>query len=431
MGRLLVLTSLAFGLASGTWSGSAKAASFDCARTTLVSEETICANPQLSAKDDELDRVYRDVRLRLEMRHGDVNALDTEERRWISLRSSCHDNVKCISLWYDQRLISLRIAINTLQAPEPADDNHRAGPPSAGSGNGGNNVNVNPGNGGNANVNVNPGKGGGNGNGGNGGGNGGRITARIGKSPDASTPNLPPPGDHPTTARLDTPPEPPRPQPAAPHPSQPTHQHEVTTGTAYAVTHDGRFVTNVHVVKECSAITVLLNGQHSTARVVARDTEDDVALLQTDLRPKAVATLRASVRLGEGIAVFGFPLNGILATSGNFTLGNITATSGLQDDARMLQISAPVQPGNSGGPLVDESGNVVGTVVAKLNAMKLATITDDMAQNVNFAIKTQIVAKFLDSQGVAYEKTDAVGTALQPADLAERASAIAAYIECQ
>ncbi|MGI8568125.1 MAG: S1 family peptidase, partial [Methylocella sp.] len=69
------------------------------------------------------------------------------------------------------------------------------------------------------------------------------------------------------------------------------------------------------------------------------------------------------------VAAFGFPLAGLLATSGNFTLGNVTAVAGLGDDTRILQISAPVQPGSSGGPLLDYSGNVVGVVEGKLNAI--------------------------------------------------------------
>jgi serine protease Do len=85
----------------------------------------------------------------------------------------------------------------------------------------------------------------------------------------------------------------------------------------------------------------------------------------------------------------------LLATSGNFTLGNVTAVAGLGDDTRILQISAPVQPGNSGGPLLDYSGNVVGVIEGKLNAITVFTLTNDLAQNVNFAIKANVVTNFL------------------------------------
>ncbi|MFX4941208.1 serine protease, partial [Acinetobacter baumannii] len=89
-----------------------------------------------------------------------------------------------------------------------------------------------------------------------------------------------------------------------------------------------------------------------------------------------IAAVRMGVRLGEGVAVFGYPLSGMLSTSGNFTLGNVTALSGLGDDSRYFQISAPVQPGNSGGPLVDANGNLIGVVTSKLNALKVMVATN-------------------------------------------------------
>jgi serine protease Do len=131
-------------------------------------------------------------------------------------------------------------------------------------------------------------------------------------------------------------------------------------------------------------------------RIMAHDAANDLALIKIEMHPTVFASLRSGVRLGEGVAAFGFPLSGLLATSGNFTLGNVTAVAGLEDDTRILQISAPVQPGNSGGPLLDYSGNVVGVVEGKLNAITVFTVTDDLAQNVNFAIKANVVTSWGD-----------------------------------
>jgi serine protease Do len=95
----------------------------------------------------------------------------------------------------------------------------------------------------------------------------------------------------------------------------------------------------------------------------------------------------------------------------------------------MLQISAPVQPGNSGGPLLDQSGNLVGVVVAKLNALKVAAATEDLAQNVNFAIKSGVALSFLEANSLGpIPSTNA--QPLQPADIAERAKSFSVYIEC-
>jgi S1-C subfamily serine protease len=159
------------------------------------------------------------------------------------------------------------------------------------------------------------------------------------------------------------------------HPSAPS---EVTIGSAFFITPQGHLLTNAHVVKDCGTLTAY----HGTddpllGRLVASDTTNDLAIVATASSPASIATFRFGIRLGEEVAVFGYPLTGLLASGGNFTLGNVTALAGLRDDSRMLQISAPVQPGNSGGPLLDETGAVVGVIVSKLNVMKVALATSD------------------------------------------------------
>jgi TPR repeat protein/uncharacterized protein YecT (DUF1311 family) len=188
-------------------------------------------------------------------------------------------------------------------------------------------------------------------------------------------------------------------------------------------------LTNSHVVDSCRQIRILSGNQNGTARVVARDDRNDLALLVTDVRPASVANWRLSIRQGEDVVVYGFPLADVLAAAGNVTVGNVTALAGLGNDARFLQISAPVQPGNSGGPLLDRSGNVVGIVVAKLDALKTASTIGDIPQNVNFAIKASVVAAFLGANGVA-QPEGASGPALSTPDLAERAKALAMQVVC-
>lgn len=204
-----------------------------------------------------------------------------------------------------------------------------------------------------------------------------------------------------------------------------------SSGSGFFVTPEGHILTNAHVVDGCTATTVSHGDERGVqARILARDTTNDLALLKVDTKPADVASLRTTIRLGEPVAVFGFPLTGLLAAGGNFTLGNVTALAGLRDDSRILQISAPVQPGNSGGPLVDEMGAVVGVVVAKLNALKLAIATDDIPQNVNFAIKAGVAASFAEAQGLTLRRAPAEAPVLRPADLADKARAAAVLIEC-
>ena len=162
---------------------------------------------------------------------------------------------------------------------------------------------------------------------------------------------------------------------------------------------------------------------------MGRDDGNDLALLATDLQPASAANWRLSIRQGEDIIVFGFPLAGVLATGGNIAVGNVTALAGLGDDSRFLQISAPVQPGNSGGPLLDRNGNVVGIVVAKLDALGIASVTGDIPQNVNFAIKASVAAAFLDAQRVVHAE-GASSPALSTPDIAERAKGLTMQVVC-
>ena len=192
---------------------------------------------------------------------------------------------------------------------------------------------------------------------------------------------------------------------------------------------DGKALTNAHLVEQCSDIRVVAGGQESKARIVARDERNDLVLLATGVNPALSASLRLSVRQGDDIVVYGFPLTGLLASGGNVVTGNVTALSGIANDSRFLQISAPVQPGNSGGPLLDRSGNVVGIVVAKLNALNVAAATGDIPQNVNFAIRASVAAAFLDAQQVTH--TEGNGAALlSTPDISERAKAFTVQVVC-
>jgi len=214
-----------------------------------------------------------------------------------------------------------------------------------------------------------------------------------------------------------------------PLPSRKT-EPAATSGTAFFVSNKGEALTNAHVVDDCRQISV--NG--GTARLVARDGTNDLALLATDQHPVQWASWRVSVRQGEDVVAYGFPLSGILSSGGNVVTGNVTALAGLGDDSRFLQISAPVQPGNSGGPLFDRYGNVIGVVVAKLNALKIASATGDIPQNVNFAIKASVATAFLYAQRIStHDPYAGVATAADPLstpDVAARAQALAVQVLC-
>jgi serine protease Do len=232
------------------------------------------------------------------------------------------------------------------------------------------------------------------------------------------------------------PPNPPaseqRPSPASNDAPPKREEQGASTGTGFFVSASGHVVTNAHVVDNCLGIEVrTAGGTKARGRVIARDTINDVALLGVDgAKPEGVGLSRSGVRLGEQVAAFGFPLSGLLSTSGNFTIGNITSLAGLGDDSRYLQISTPVQAGNSGGPLLDQSGNVVGIVTSKLNVLRTAVRTGDMPQNVNFALKIGVVANLIEAHGFQMQSGIAERS-LTPAEIAETAKKLSVQITCE
>ena len=175
-------------------------------------------------------------------------------------------------------------------------------------------------------------------------------------------------------------------------------------GTGFLVSREGDIVSNAHVVENCRGISVRQDARESSARIVGTDTRNDIVLLRVDALASSPATIRPgrNAKAGDYVAVFGYPLPGALSESGNIVQGNITALAGLGDDVRVYQISAPIQPGNSGGPLLDKNGNIAGIVNAKLDELIWAKETGSLPQNVNFAIKSSVLTDFLDAHSVAY-----------------------------
>jgi S1-C subfamily serine protease len=205
------------------------------------------------------------------------------------------------------------------------------------------------------------------------------------------------------------------------------------TGTGFYITRQGHVLTNAHVVDRCKELTVTaVGGAASSARVVANDKANDLAILQSSETPAAIASLRGArpVRPGETVVAYGFPLTGALSSGGVLTSGSVSALTGLRDDTRYFQISTPIQPGNSGGPLLDTTGAVVGVTSSVLNAVRAARTTGNVPQNVNFALKVGVIRTFLESAGVSAE-TAPGGRELGTPDIGERARAFTVLVECK
>jgi S1-C subfamily serine protease len=222
--------------------------------------------------------------------------------------------------------------------------------------------------------------------------------------------------------------------PAPSGPSQSKSQKTVSqSGTGFVISTNGHIVTNYHVIDGCVGdIHGNLSGEQPiTLRLVSGDETNDLALLQgAGPSFKDVATIREkAIHPGDAVTAIGYPYHGMLTSDFTVTNGIVSSLSGVLNDTRFLQISAAVQPGNSGGPLLDSDGNVVGIVAAKLNALKFARATGNIPENINFAIKTGMLRDFLDNSVVAYQ-TSAAKSDLKTADIAHNARAYTLLISC-
>jgi S1-C subfamily serine protease len=211
----------------------------------------------------------------------------------------------------------------------------------------------------------------------------------------------------------------------------PSEPRVTGSGSGVVVSDAGHILTADHVIEGCRSLRVIQVGATQiAAEVVGRDPRNDLALLKaTSPLPNAVALRMEALRNGEAVVAYGYPLGGLLASTGIVTFGNVSALVGLRDDSRMLQISAPVQPGNSGGPLLDMGGRLVGVVQSKLNAVNVAVASGDIPQNVNFAMKGSVALSFLQAHNVepSFERR---GPDLPQADVTARAQKVTVRILC-
>jgi S1-C subfamily serine protease len=206
-----------------------------------------------------------------------------------------------------------------------------------------------------------------------------------------------------------------------------------SSGTGFVVA-DGRIMTNNHVVDECGRMVVRnAAGTRYPARVDVVDRRRDLALMTVPASVGPPLTFRDSppVQLGENVVTYGFPLSGLLSSGPTLTTGDVSALSGLRDNPANLQISAPVQPGNSGGPLLDSQANVVGVVVSKLNAARIAEITGgDIPQNVNFAVKGTEALSFLRANGVQPRVASSTGADKRNTEIGQVANLSTVHVLC-
>jgi S1-C subfamily serine protease len=189
-----------------------------------------------------------------------------------------------------------------------------------------------------------------------------------------------------------------------------------SVGIGFFVSAEGHILTDGLLTRDCQHITSS-HGGHITK--MAFDQTSELALLMSSEKPNAWASLRggSAPQVAETVMTMTFPV------------GIISALAGFGNDRRMIQIGTPVQPGNSGSPLLDQSGNVVGIVSGELNTIQVAETRSETTQNVNFAVNLGTIQSFLDGHAVPYLLNDSTETK-KYADIAAEAMRYTVLLEC-
>jgi S1-C subfamily serine protease len=188
------------------------------------------------------------------------------------------------------------------------------------------------------------------------------------------------------------------------------------TGTAWQIS-KSHVVTAYHVVEGAKSIAVMINEEDArSAIVVSFDQHNDLAILKIDgspLQSKSISLAGNQAKIGSNIAVLGFPLPELLGTKLQANTGEISSHHGLRNDPRFYRITANVQGGNSGGPVLNQYGEAIGVVSSKLNDLTTLKNKGELPQNINFAVKNHYLKSLIEA---AHIKTSNYPKKIKPID---------------
>lgn len=174
-----------------------------------------------------------------------------------------------------------------------------------------------------------------------------------------------------------------------------------SSGSGFAVSPDGYVITNNHVIEGCQEVILHTKEKDIKTRIISFDPQNDLALLKGDFQPKTVFALSNNrPELLQDIYVAGYPFGNAISSSIKVTKGIISSLTGIGNNFSNIQIDAALQSGNSGGPIIDDNGNVIAVAVSKLDAKYMLENFGSIPENTNFGIKSSVVKSMLDSNDV-------------------------------
>ncbi len=212
--------------------------------------------------------------------------------------------------------------------------------------------------------------------------------------------------------------------------------YHISSGTGFVINNDGHVVTNNHVVQACKSISVLTIRGEQPATLVARDETQDLAVLKTSYVPQRYAPLRwniSDLRVGDAILMLGFPGNEGAMGKAQFRKSEVTALTGPGGEPQLLQLRNVAAKGNSGGPVLDASGNVIGVITAiamVYNADANHQAVGEPIRQSDVVITLAALRDFLQAHGIGFYETGSSNVGSGEATVLDTAQHFTVAIRC-
>ena len=194
-----------------------------------------------------------------------------------------------------------------------------------------------------------------------------------------------------------------------------------SSGTGFFVSNNGEMITNNHVIEECTNIKAIYNGSELESKVLAVDKMNDLQIIKANVRPDEVFSVSSiDAELLEEVIVAGYPLGKKISASIKATSGTVTSLAGLGDNYAEFQTDAALNSGNSGGPIINEKGNVIGVAVSKWQ--------EEGVESFNFGVKSSILRIFANANGLKFLRPNY--KEMKKKDLGQLITGATVYLEC-
>ena len=202
-----------------------------------------------------------------------------------------------------------------------------------------------------------------------------------------------------------------------------------SSGTGFYVTNDGYLLTNHHVINGCQKVGVVSRGELIDTKIIAFDKINDLAILKVSKEPEDYLTISRDLpEITEEIIVAGFPFGEEFSSTVKVTKGIVSSLAGVENNYSEIQIDAAIQPGNSGGPIINEYGNVIGIAVAGLDQQYVQENFGVTPESSNFGVKASVAINLLNANGIKLSKP--LTSIIKRQELGEKIRKATLYLSC-